>query len=175
MLPFFPTFYIKKVCNTSKPVILKTYDVHSFIQRPLFSLWAKNLFRASFSTPADIAAYVLSYTVAKQATKNYLLIDKNWLVKSWLPLGCPRLPLGCPWLILGCPCLIAYHMPGICFVHTSLSVRFVYMSILSLQAKLQKGVITYFAVITSCLINKKWNRRGIPLIFLMEAMKLVNQ
>ena len=37
--------------------MLKTYDFHSFIQRPHFSQIAKNDFRASFFTPADIAAY----------------------------------------------------------------------------------------------------------------------
>ena len=37
--------------------MLKTYGFHSFIQRPHFSQYAKNLFRASFSTPSDIAAY----------------------------------------------------------------------------------------------------------------------
>ena len=37
--------------------MLKTYDFHSFIQRPHFSQIAKNLFRASFFTPADIAPY----------------------------------------------------------------------------------------------------------------------
>ena len=37
--------------------MLKTYDFHSFIQRPHFSQSAKNLFRASFLTPANIAAY----------------------------------------------------------------------------------------------------------------------
>ena len=36
--------------------MLKTYDFHSFIQRPHFSPSAKNLFQASFLTPADIAA-----------------------------------------------------------------------------------------------------------------------
>ena len=38
--------------------MLKTYDFHSFIQRPHFSQIAKNDFRASFFTPADIAAYL---------------------------------------------------------------------------------------------------------------------
>ena len=37
--------------------MLKTYDFHSFIQRPYFSQIAKDLFRASFFTPADIAPY----------------------------------------------------------------------------------------------------------------------
>ena len=39
--------------------MLKTYDFHSLIQRPYFSPRAKNPFRASFLTPADIAAYKL--------------------------------------------------------------------------------------------------------------------
>ena len=39
--------------------MLKTYDFHSFIQRPHFSQSAKNLFRASFSTPSDIPAYLI--------------------------------------------------------------------------------------------------------------------
>ena len=38
--------------------MLKTRDSHSFIQRPHFSQIAKNLFRASFFYPADIAAYL---------------------------------------------------------------------------------------------------------------------
>ena len=38
--------------------MLKTYDFHSFIQRPHFSQIAKNDFRATFFTPADIAAYI---------------------------------------------------------------------------------------------------------------------
>ena len=38
--------------------MLKTFDFHSFIQRPHFSKIAKNLFRASFFTPADIAPYI---------------------------------------------------------------------------------------------------------------------
>ena len=38
--------------------MLKTYDFHSFIQRPHFSQGAKNLFRASFFTPSDIVAYI---------------------------------------------------------------------------------------------------------------------
>ena len=38
--------------------MLKTYGFHSFIQRPHFSQNAKNLFRASFSTPSDIVAYL---------------------------------------------------------------------------------------------------------------------
>ena len=42
--------------------MLKTYDFHSFIQRPHFSQIAKSLFRASFFTPADIAPYVVSST-----------------------------------------------------------------------------------------------------------------
>ena len=37
--------------------MLKTYDFHSFIQRPHYSQIAKNDFRATFFTPADIAAY----------------------------------------------------------------------------------------------------------------------
>ena len=37
--------------------MLKTYDFHSLIQRPHFSQTAKNLFRASFLAPSDIAAY----------------------------------------------------------------------------------------------------------------------
>ena len=40
--------------------MLKTYDFHSFIQRPHFSQIAKNDFQASFFTPADIAAYLRS-------------------------------------------------------------------------------------------------------------------
>ena len=35
--------------------MLETYDFHSFIQRPHFSQSAKNLFQASFLSPADIA------------------------------------------------------------------------------------------------------------------------
>ena len=42
--------------------MLKTYDFHSFIQRPHFSQIAKNDFRASFFTPADIAAYFWSFS-----------------------------------------------------------------------------------------------------------------
>ena len=38
--------------------MLKTYDFHSLIQHPHFSQIAKNLFRASFFTPADIAPYL---------------------------------------------------------------------------------------------------------------------
>ena len=38
--------------------MLKTYDFHSFIQRPHFSQSAENLFWAGILTPADIAAYV---------------------------------------------------------------------------------------------------------------------
>ena len=37
--------------------MLKTCGFHNFIQRPHFSQNAKNLFRASFLTPSDIAAY----------------------------------------------------------------------------------------------------------------------
>ena len=37
--------------------MLKTYDFHSFIQRPHFSQSAENLFWAGILTPADIAAY----------------------------------------------------------------------------------------------------------------------
>ena len=43
--------------------MLKTYGFHSFIQRPHFSQNAKNLFRASFSTPSDIAAYIYSQSL----------------------------------------------------------------------------------------------------------------
>ena len=39
--------------------MLQTLDFHSFIQRPHFSQIAKNLFRASFFTPADIAPYLV--------------------------------------------------------------------------------------------------------------------
>ena len=53
--------------------MLKTYDFHSFIQRPHFSQTAKNLFRASFLTPSDIAAYMFWYfsfsLLASQFTK----------------------------------------------------------------------------------------------------------
>ena len=42
--------------------MLKTYVFHSFIQRPHFSQAAKNLFRASFLTPADIAVYNVAIT-----------------------------------------------------------------------------------------------------------------
>ena len=48
--------------------MLKTYDFHSFIQRPHFSQSAKNLFRASFFTPSDIAAYKESETYVKHIT-----------------------------------------------------------------------------------------------------------
>ena len=41
--------------------MLKTHGFHSFIQRPHFSQNAKNLFRASFSTPSDIAAYLITF------------------------------------------------------------------------------------------------------------------
>ena len=41
--------------------MLKTCEYHSFIQRPHFSQIAKNLFRASFFTPADIAAYIIDF------------------------------------------------------------------------------------------------------------------
>ena len=40
--------------------MLETNDFHCFIQRSHFSQIAKILFRASFFTPADIAAYILS-------------------------------------------------------------------------------------------------------------------
>ena len=39
--------------------MLKTYGFHSFIQRPHFSQNVKNLFRANFLTPSDIAVYKL--------------------------------------------------------------------------------------------------------------------
>ena len=42
--------------------MLKTCEYHSFIQRPHFSQIAKNLFRVSFFTPADIAAYLLAFS-----------------------------------------------------------------------------------------------------------------
>ena len=45
--------------------MLKTYDFHSLIQRPHFSQTAKNLFRASFLTPSDIAAYIMGKDVGK--------------------------------------------------------------------------------------------------------------
>ena len=41
--------------------MLKTYDFHSFIHRPHFSQSAKNLFRASFLSPADIAPYMMLF------------------------------------------------------------------------------------------------------------------
>ena len=40
--------------------MLKTCEYHSFIQRPHFSQIAKNDFRATFFTPADNAAYLMS-------------------------------------------------------------------------------------------------------------------
>ena len=45
--------------------MLKTYDFHSFIQRPHFSQSAENLFWAGILTPADIAAYPNSFAYFK--------------------------------------------------------------------------------------------------------------
>ena len=76
--------------------MLKTCGFHNFIQRPHFSQNAKNLFRASFLTPSDIAAYLmivvdanfnqwLEYsqpqTAGEQFSKNYRdnrVINLNW-------------------------------------------------------------------------------------------------
>ena len=54
--------------------MLKTYGFHSFVQRPHFSQYAKNLFRASFSTPSDIAAYP-----RPRATPNQMLWDEYYI------------------------------------------------------------------------------------------------
>ena len=44
--------------------MLKTYGFHSFIQRPHFSQNVKNLFRANFLTPSDIAVYQVACSAA---------------------------------------------------------------------------------------------------------------
>ena len=53
--------------------MLKTYDFHSFIQRPHFSQIAKNDFQASFFTPADIAAYTMPCMTSQGGRKRQKL------------------------------------------------------------------------------------------------------
>ena len=58
--------------------MLKTNDFHHFIQHPHFSQIAKNLFRASLYTPADIAPYKMYYqTIEKKKSKTPLLNNRG--------------------------------------------------------------------------------------------------
>ena len=73
--------------------MLKTCEYHSFIQRPHFSQIAKNLFRASFFTPADIAAYITDQRTTKVSYQSYgiaclqLVISESSIIEPQLPSG----------------------------------------------------------------------------------------
>ena len=57
--------------------MLKTFDFHSFIQRPHFSQIAKNDFRASFFTPADIAPYLKAWLCQSFRWANLMVATRS--------------------------------------------------------------------------------------------------